>query len=93
MEEQLTHVPEAACSQAAQLLCTVSLVGSACYAAAEGLIAPFLSVQEAQGVVFAAFELKVDTLMSLRLNWTDLLPLYKSVAEDQPDILSVVVFR
>ena len=43
--------------------------------------------------MFSAFELKVDTLMSLRFNWTDLLPLYKSIAEDQPDVLSVIVFR
>ena len=57
------------------------------------------ALQSSQGVVFAAFELKVDNLMSLRVNYTDTLPLLQKVAnnltvnETTPAVVSAVMFR
>ncbi|DBB09491.1 hypothetical protein WJX82_009021 [Trebouxia sp. C0006] len=47
-----------------------------------------------QGVVFATFELEVDSLMALRINYTDTLPLYtKAYNNDSASIVSAVMFR
>ncbi|DBB09492.1 TPA: hypothetical protein ACH3X3_008052 [Trebouxia sp. C0006] len=51
-------------------------------------------VQTSQGVVFATFELEVDSLMALRINYTDTLPLYtKAYNNDSASIVSAVMFR
>ena len=46
-------------------------------------------------MVFAAFELKVDSLMSLRINYTDTLPLYNIALGNgtTPAVVSAVMFR
>lgn len=51
--------------------------------------------QAKQGVVFATYELKVDSLMSLRVNYTDTLPLYTAVYDNGtlPAVISAVMFR
>ncbi|DBA91978.1 hypothetical protein WJX79_008729 [Trebouxia sp. C0005] len=47
-----------------------------------------------QGVVFATFELEVDSLMSLRINYTDTLPLYTTAYTNaSASIVSAVMFR
>ena len=53
-------------------------------------------LQASQGVVFAAFELKVDSLMSLRVNYTDTLPLFNLAYNNNgtdPSVVSAVMFR
>lgn len=53
-------------------------------------------MQTSQGVVFAAYELRVDALMSLRVNYTDLLPLYEATPilnGSRPNVVSAVMFR
>ncbi len=51
-------------------------------------------VQTSQGVVFATFELEVDSLMALRINYTDTLPLYtKAYNKASASIVSAVMFR
>ena len=54
-----------------------------------------IDLQASQGVVFAAFELKVDNLMSLRINYTDTLPLYNTTAVNVTNsaVVSAVMFR
>lgn len=54
-----------------------------------------VTFQASQGVVFAAFELKVDNLMSLRINYTDTLPLYTRASNNLtvPAVVSAVMFR
>lgn len=50
--------------------------------------------QTSQGVVFATFELEVDSLMSLRINYTDTLPLYTTAYTNaSASIVSAVMFR
>jgi hypothetical protein len=47
-----------------------------------------------KGVVFATYEMQVDTLMVLRINYTDTLPLFQSINNnDLPNVLSAVIFR
>ncbi len=55
----------------------------------------YVCAQAKQGVVFAAFELKVDYLMSLRVNYTDILPLYTTAYDNGtlPAVVSAVMFR
>ena len=53
-------------------------------------------MQTSMGVVFATYELRVDALMSLRVNYTDLLPLYESIPalnNSRPNVISAVMFR
>ena len=50
-------------------------------------------MQASKGVVFAAFELKVDALMALAINYTDLLPLVKASVNASAPFISVIAFR
>lgn len=53
-----------------------------------------LTLQASQGVVFAAFELKVDNLMSLRINYTDTFPLFNVSSDNATTpVVSAVMFR
>ncbi|KAK9820563.1 hypothetical protein WJX72_011663 [[Myrmecia] bisecta] len=46
-----------------------------------------------QGVVFATYELKVDTLTSMRINETDLAAVFNSAPNTRPAVVSAVIFR
>ena len=45
-------------------------------------------------MVFATYEMQVDTLMVLRINYTDTLPLFQMINNNAlPNVLSAVIFR
>ena len=50
-------------------------------------------MQASKGVVFAAFELKVDSLMALAINYTDLLPLVNASVNASAPFISAIAFR
>ena len=51
-------------------------------------------MQAEQGVVIAPFEVAVDTLMSLRINATDIANLFSTVSNaSTTDVISAIVFR
>jgi hypothetical protein len=52
-----------------------------------------LAHQEQQGVVFAAYELRVDSLNVMRFNKSVVDGLLGDVPEGQPNIVSAVLFR
>lgn len=50
--------------------------------------------QAKKGVLVAAFELKVDTMMTLRVNVSDIERMFASISnQTTPDVISAVIFR
>ena len=50
-------------------------------------------MQASKGVAFAAFELKVDALMALAINHTDLLPMVNAAVNASAPFISAIAFR
>ena len=85
--------------------CCVLLLSKACQSTVQGgchrspsshMKIPLLcALQTQRGVVVAPFEVVVDTLMSLRINASDIASLFNNIstASDIPDVISAVVFR